>query len=344
MATPPWKVGLEVSTQDGSIRGRAVFGTWRGLEACGNGFLAGVRDAPALFEFGRSRDDPLHHVIPKHEPVFFCRRAREERHGSEIELVGALGPIKDAQERYGFLGSCVAVHVDRRHPTHFGDWAGAVQEICSLFAKAKESFPTVKQHSFLRNCPVPPTEEDKRFDWVPTTDVTTDVLSLHWSSESEGTCDAKVVQYMQAIAFKYGTLHPTILVFKNAVWRSQPLQSAQREEYLHELHRLRDQKSRQYGSNSADVPSSVASVVHAGPEVVLGRLIQLEERVQRLEERVSFEPSRPMVPVTAEQQGTASVEGQEFFGSFPEKCQLLAALAAVIGALVAGVVLWVMWS
>ena len=327
-----------MSTQDGLIQGRAVFGTWWGLEACGNGFLAGVRDAPGLFQFPRSRDNPLHHVAPKHEPVFFCRRAWEERHGMEIELVGALGPTKDAQERYGYLGSCVAVHVDRRHPAHFGDWAGAVQEVCSLFAKAKESFPTVKQHSFLRDCPVPPTEEDTRLHWD-----STDVWSLYWNSESGGTCDGKVFQYMQAIAFKYGTKHPTILVFKNSVSGSQPLQSAQREEYLHELHKLKDQKSEQHGSDSANSPSSFANVVQAQPEVMSERLMQLEERVQRLEEQVSCEPSRPMVPVTAEQQDTASLTGQGLFGSTAAEWVPLAALAAVVGALVVGVLLWVMW-
>ena len=78
---------LAMSARNQWIRGEAVFGTWNGLKALGNGILAGVRNTPGVFEFGRNRNDPLHRFEDGKLAAIFCRRLTDEAQGREIELI-----------------------------------------------------------------------------------------------------------------------------------------------------------------------------------------------------------------------------------------------------------------
>ena len=58
--------------------------------------------------------------------------------------------------------------VDRRQPhRHFGDWNALEEDIASVFAKAQESFENRKKVSFLRDRPVPPTDDGRKNNLGP---------------------------------------------------------------------------------------------------------------------------------------------------------------------------------
>ena len=329
LATHYRKVGLEVSTQKGWIRGRAAFGTWRGLEARGNGTLAGVRDAPGVFEFGRDRNEPLHQLEGEHQSVLFCRRAEAERYGREIELVGAIAPAKDSQGRCGFFGACLATNVDRLQPHSFGNWEGGASEIADYFREVKDSFLNGGQGSFLRHHFVSPTGHDERLPWVSTTN---EVLLLHCDVGDESNWNTKVFEYMQAIAFKYGTHHPTIMVFQNAVAGSQPLISNRFEKHVRGLRKAKAERPPPGDVAPIRSDASVELEEPAPASLIWERVNQLERQVAQLEKIVESQTSRVVAPVMSQLEDEAT--------TIPLPVYVLAALGG--GALV-GIVLFAVY-
>ena len=278
-----------MTARDEQIRGLAVFGTWSGLEACGNGILAGAQASLGVFEFGRARTNPLHQLDEDQE-VLFCRRALNTTYSTtcadHIEFVGAVAPRRDAQGRCGFLGGGLAVDIDR--PGCIGNWPKLTEDIGSVFTVAKKCFSGKGQGSFLRDCPVPPADNDEKFDWSP---ATREVMLLHWGTDRDTSWDSEVLKRMQAIAFTQ-TSHQTILVFKTAVAGSLSLQSPNFDEDLEKLNKARSVSGPPAATVRRDSERLIADR-SAGFELE-ERLQALAGRVQALENNVAG--LRPLAP------------------------------------------------
>ena len=286
-----------MSSGNGLICGRAVFLTWRGLEARGNGTLAGVQQSPGVFEVGRNRGHPLHTVDGKRQSVLFCRRCRGIRRGweHEIELVGLIAPTKDVEWRSGLFGACVALDADRRQPGGFGNWGGCVKEIHNIFSDSRAMFDRKGPVSFLHEMSlsaVPATEDDEQVDWTATTN---EEMLLQCGSDLEGVWDAKVFEYLQAIAFKDGTNHPTMLVFSEAVAGSESLVSERSDECLHLLNKAKSEQLER--EDVAGVPSE--EPFDSGAEA-LKKISELEARVRRLQENVDSRRTAAVVSTGSE--------------------------------------------
>ena len=280
-----------MSIQDEQILGQAVFGTLHGLRAYGNGILAGADSTPGVFEFGRSRNDPLHDCELEKPAAAFCRRIAAEAHDVEVDLVGVVAPSKDEQGRSGFFGGCVAIRTDRvrnqKLEGWFGNWTLLEDDVRSVFEKAQNSFGDWNRPRSSRSNPIPAADSDRRIKWTSTTD---DVRLLHWSAEWE----VKIYEYMQAIAFTGGTKHPTILVFESSVRGSESLQSDKYNNFVRSLRNRKDEHSRRKGVYSRDQSALAGQAPN--------RLTALEARVLRLEERVyelqgkSYRPQAAPLP------------------------------------------------
>ncbi|MDE0303609.1 MAG: hypothetical protein OXI87_01810 [Albidovulum sp.] len=245
------------------------------MKAYGNGMLADAHSTPGVFEFGRNRNDPLHECEEGQPAAVFCRRIEAPAHGLEADLVGVVAPSKDEQGRHGFFGACVAARADRLTNQNsggwFGDWTLLEDDIDSVFMKANESFGSTNGAPSLRPYPLLAASNDQKIKWALTTD---DVRLLHWSIE----WDVKIYEYMQAMAFKEGTKHPTILVFGAAVAGSKSLRSDKYDYYVQNLRNKKNERSRQNSVSSSNQRASA--------EQTPDRLTALETRVIHLEEKV----------------------------------------------------------
>lgn len=317
-----------MSAVDGLIFGRAVFLTGRGLEARGNGILAGVQEAPGVFEFGRTREHPLHKIDGNEESALFCRRGVGIRRGRalEIELVGLIAPTKDAEGRSGFFGAGVALDADRRQPGGFGNWGGCEKEIRSFFSHSRAMFHDRGPVSFLHEVPFAATDHEEEVDWSSTTN---EEILLQYDGGAEGVWDAKVFEYLQAIAFKDGTNHPTILVFREAVSGSQSLASDQFQESLRLLSKAKSEQLE--GKDVAGVPSE--DPFGGGAQALTGstieRVYDLEKRVQRLERIVNARRTPAVVST-----------GSEAYGEEIPLVWIIAGIAGGVLAIVVGVLMY----
>ena len=314
-----------MSAQSSLICGRAVFLTWRGLEARGNGILAGVQESPSVFEFGRNRAHPLHKLNGKQRSVLFCRRGIGVGRGREveIEIVGIVAPTKDAEGRRGFFGACVAVDVDRRRPGGFGNWSGWAKEIGELFSRTREVIDARRSNSFLREVSLPATDHDEKVDWTSTT---SEEMLFQCDGEAEDVSSAKVFEYLQAIAFKGGTNHPTVLVFGDSVSGSRSLVSDENGEWLRLLNEAKAEQLERGDVVGEPSDEPVDTEAQALTISTLERITRLETRVRHLEKIVAARPSGAVV-------STASpTYGEEAFPVW-----LIVGIAAGVLAIAAGV-------
>ena len=334
-----------MSPQNQWIRGQAVFGTWVGLDAFGNGILAGVRDTPGVFEFGRNRNDPLHQFEERQLAAFFCRRVTDEAQGREIELIGAVGPCKDAQGRRGFLGACVATDIDCRQPHYrFADWAALAEDIPSVFTKAAKSFDSAKWASLLRDHALEPARDDQVFHWAPTTSV---VQGFHWDDDWDVAWDfgwdREALERMQAIAFMIGTQHPTVLVFKSKAAEAElaSLRSKRCDDYLRGFQKAKSEGPKHRKADPAHSGRLYGNGVQITEAQTPDRFAKLEKRVRRLEDEVHVlqgivQPSRDATPSAPPSSGAQQA------ASFPVlKVVIVVACGAVLlaGSILLGVFL-----
>ncbi|MDE2789180.1 MAG: hypothetical protein OXI81_01985 [Paracoccaceae bacterium] len=284
-----------MSSQNGQIVGCAVFGTWHGLQACGNGVLANAHNTLGVFEFGRSLSDLFHKFDEDRLPAIFCRRAKDETRLQETELVGMIASCKDSQRRRGFLGACIAVEIDRRRPYWFGNWQSLGPQIYEDFVKVQNSFDgATERETIFSECIVPPTNEDEEYDWVLTTREET---FLHRNGSWKNDEYSEIMERVQAIAFRGGTHHPTIFVFDKNIEGLQSLWSEGIDSDLELLRKAKNEFLQQRGEMAIHSGSLKGreEVVRSGQmidrstdmEEWVAELNDLKGRVWKLESKVN---------------------------------------------------------
>lgn len=118
---------------DNGIIGVGIFGTRRGLSACGGGALRGLESAPQILEFrGRGGDCS---AMPREGEEVVFRRVVQVLSGAfaeeELDIVGVLASARDVNRRAGFQGACVAV----RHG-NLDAYADALEEARRILDKS----------------------------------------------------------------------------------------------------------------------------------------------------------------------------------------------------------------
>lgn len=101
-------MGAAMTDEPGWL-GRAVFGTFRGLEAVGDGVLLPARKHTEFLEFRGSKDDSFD--IPQPGEIAAFRRLLRSNGNYDFEVVGCIRRSKDSTGRPGFFGCCVAVNL-----------------------------------------------------------------------------------------------------------------------------------------------------------------------------------------------------------------------------------------
>ncbi len=201
------------------IMGRAVFGTARDLVMQGNGVLANTPVAAFEFDAGRRRSGLLDRMRQDEIALFF-RRLDNGNGAGHVNLVGMLAPCRDAHNRAGFMGAGIALEPDPHKPRpQFADWSALLPELNELmnavFALRSPETGVLSWRRVLGPLP-----DDRPTSWRTANGGT---LLLH---ADESTGDDDIVPSLQAMAFRHGAHHATMLVCGAAMTCAIPLSAS----------------------------------------------------------------------------------------------------------------------
>lgn len=214
-----WDAEVEMNTPTKHPLGNAVFGTVRGLSEQGNGILTKAPFAIYEFEDGRQRDGVLHSLNAPDFAIFF-RRIQDRTQNAEVNLIGVVSPCRDAENRRGFFGTCIALPLDNLSKTggQFSDW-GYFDPMINQQIEEVRSLRDPSTGQLIWRSLIQPMHVDQRMNWSKASGNT---LILHADNDAQG---LHILRTLQALAYQYESRETTILILSEPRTGSHALSS-----------------------------------------------------------------------------------------------------------------------